>query len=97
MEVVEPWGRRYMELLFAELSANIANIFRDNKKRPKPFTADDFMIDWDERWRKTVARFDEEANEYVIETPPIQPDAMLAKVKQLNLLFGGADMTVPGQ
>lgn len=43
---VEPFGEYGHNLRTAMLMSLLANINRDDKKRPQPFELDDFMPDW---------------------------------------------------
>jgi hypothetical protein len=56
IEQVEPWGDRRLDLLFARMTAFLANLVRDEKKHSEPFTATDFMPDWEEVWNRAVVR-----------------------------------------
>lgn len=41
-----PWGEQRMDIRFSALMALLANVWRDSKKRPKPFTWEDFAFDF---------------------------------------------------
>jgi len=49
---LEPWGTETELLGHAITSATIANVNRDTKKRPNPFTANDFIPEFD-RYKAT--------------------------------------------
>lgn len=40
---IEPWGEERADLRSGITASLLANIHRDTKKRPEPFTAEDFM------------------------------------------------------
>jgi hypothetical protein len=42
----EPVGEDRLDVLFAHLSALLANINRDEKQRAEAYTMKDFLIDW---------------------------------------------------
>lgn len=46
-EAIEPPVEVRIDLGFATLAAMLANIHRDRKRRPEPFTAQDFLPKWD--------------------------------------------------
>jgi hypothetical protein len=48
---IEPYPETRADLRNAQLCAILANQNRDAKKRPKPFTSDDFLIDWWGRYK----------------------------------------------
>lgn len=48
---VEPFGEARADLRDAMIASVIANANRDPKARPQPFTPDDFLIDYEARWR----------------------------------------------
>ncbi len=41
---IEPFGERRADLRIAQLCALIANVNRDRKRRPKPFSIEDFLL-----------------------------------------------------
>ena len=43
---MDPWDGLRDDVNAALLASILANVNRDTKKRSKPFTLDDFMIDW---------------------------------------------------
>jgi hypothetical protein len=45
----EPIGVERLDILFASLSALLANVNRDEKQRPEPYQMSDFLIEW---WRE---------------------------------------------
>lgn len=47
LDAIEPVGDRRLDVLAAIQMALIANINRDRKKRKKPYSAEDFMPQWD--------------------------------------------------
>lgn len=48
---VEPFGEARADLRDAMIASLIANVNRDPQSRPQPFTPDDFLIDYEARWR----------------------------------------------
>ena len=62
---IEPFGEARADLRTAMLMALLANIYRDEKKQPRPFEAKDFMPQFDrapdehagEAWRVQKAQF----------------------------------------
>lgn len=44
---VSPFGPERLDMDFAQLTCLLANIHRDPEKKPEPFTADDFMLEFD--------------------------------------------------
>lgn len=44
-----------MDIRFSMLMAHIANIFRDSKKRPSPFTWEDFKVEFGQKGPNEVA------------------------------------------
>lgn len=71
---LEPFGQQADDHRFARLAALLANINRDPKKTPRPYTADDFMPDYDEAY---------------IEAEVMTPEETLQMVRGLVERFGG--------
>ncbi|MBA3730441.1 MAG: DUF4035 domain-containing protein [Sphingomonas sp.] len=46
----EPFGEARGDLQAAHIASVIANVNRDPKSRPQPFTARDFLLDFDAMW-----------------------------------------------
>lgn len=85
IELVEPWGERRMDLLFARMTAFIANLVRNEDKHPEPYTTKDFQIDWEELW-KEVSQPPAALTE---EEELARSEGLLGKVMAINTIFGG--------
>lgn len=75
---VEPWGGPVEDYRAAITASVVANVYRDKKKRDKPFGPEDFMPqhapkEGEERKRKT-------------------PEEMLRAVEAITLAMGGKDL-----
>lgn len=46
---IEPFGEERADMRSALIASVLANVHRDPKKRPQPFTIDDFMLFTEER------------------------------------------------
>ena len=44
---IEPWHERRADIHSALLRSLLANVNRDTKKRPRPYTVDDFAVRWE--------------------------------------------------
>ncbi len=51
-EQIDPWGERRQDYRIASLGALIANVNRDSKKRPEPYTIEDFLLKFGEPEKK---------------------------------------------
>ncbi len=60
----EPFGEARGDLQAAHIASVIANVNRDPKVRPQPFTTHDFLLDFDAMWDGESA--DEATEEAVI-------------------------------
>jgi len=87
MERIEPWGDRRLDILFARLTAFLANMIRDEHKRLDPYTAGDFMIDWSEVWESVLETVDPRIDDD--EVAKATTEALAVKVSSLNVWFGG--------
>lgn len=47
LERVAPFGEALLNLFHGDSMALLANIHRDDKKKPRPFTLKDFMFDFE--------------------------------------------------
>lgn len=81
---MEPWGDRRLDLLFSRLSMQIANIVRDDKKHPEPFSITDFIPDWDKMWLEATVQ-----PERTDEQEMSLTEALVGKVIALNQWLGG--------
>jgi hypothetical protein len=93
LEEIEPWGDRRLDILFAQLVTLIANVNRDTKRRPDPFSVTDFKLDWDDQWQTIREQYevdveldDEEPNEQQVEE---NAQDLMTKVQALHVWFGG--------
>lgn len=73
---MEPFGVERGDLQAGIVASTIANVHRDSKKQKKPFEPQDFMPDFEAAGQKKQGR---------------TMDQLLAKVRQLNALFGGKE------
>lgn len=71
---LEPFGQQAEDIRFARLMALIANANRDPKRKPTPFSADDFMPDYDEGY---------------VYVEPMSPEETLEIVRALAEGLGG--------
>jgi len=69
------------------MTAFLANVVRDDKKHPDPYTTSDFQIDWEDVW-KAVGSPQEEP-EPTEEEVVAKNVALFDKVMALNTWFGG--------
>ena len=86
LEQVEPWGDRRLDLLFARLSALVANVW--TSKRAEPFTAKDFLPAWEEHWKAVLTP---ESTELSPEEESERTVALAGKIVAINTWFGGTE------
>jgi len=81
---VEPFGEYKADLRMAMLLSLLANIYRDDKKHPQPFTVEDFM----------PACWKEERREEGIEVDPMQKANIILNSMMTWAAKTGADIVV---
>jgi hypothetical protein len=75
------------------MTAFLANMVRDDRKHPDPYTHKDFMIDWEEVWRAVAGP--EEEPELSAEELEQTNQNLYSKVLAANILFGGVPSDDP--
>ncbi|MGI4847141.1 MAG: phage tail assembly protein T [Janthinobacterium lividum] len=72
---LEPWGTRVWDNMQAHITSTLANVNRDTKTRPKPFTLAEFLLYPDDKPAEVAP--------VLLEDKDAQTEAMIAA------MFGG--------
>lgn len=70
------------------MTAFLANIVRDDKRRLEPYTVGDFMPDWNAAW-DAVSKLSTAPEPLTDEEEYLRTEALAGKVINLNTWFGG--------
>lgn len=60
---LEPFGPKRDDMRSAIIASILANVYRDKKRKPSPFTVEDFMPDFDEEYMEEYVMTPEETLE----------------------------------